>query len=104
MDSIDVCILNSNYKARCMKVLDNAHYEEVYGIRKRRVVAHEISNELRELDHRYQCGIINIAKHRRANEQVYSEHWCEITLEPDKYNTFLEHQYKLNCLRSTIYN
>lgn len=98
--------LNKGHEEECAAIFDYSYYEEVYGIRKRRPTPLRITNMLKKLDHRYQCGVINIARQKKSNESIGSTLWSNITLEPDKYQERLQMIEKLEQefvqLRSTI--
>jgi hypothetical protein len=99
-------LFNSDYYSRLTPVLLSAKYEEEYGIVKRRRVPLDTTKELLEIDHQYQCGIINLAMHKRTNRELRSSKWCIITKEPDEYLRFIDdcdiRTDQLTQLRTTI--
>ena len=96
--------LNDAHLHMCASILEDAHYEEIHGVRQRRKVIKDVAKQLKEADHRYQCGIINIATHVKANERVEGVQWWELTKEPEDYARLIEHRRQLFHLRKTIYD
>ena len=101
-------LFNSEYCSLTSSILVDAMYEENYGVVKRRPIPLDTTKKLLETDRRYQCGIINLAMHKRTNRELRSSKWCIITKEPDEYIKFVDtcdtRRDQINHLRATVDN